>query len=78
MNNPFYSALAGKTNNNLAVMLRQVKSNPIQFLAQKRLNIPQSIANDPNAILQHLVSSGQVTQSQINAAFQMGKQFKGM
>ena len=38
----------------------------------------QYLALDPNAILQHLVSSGQVSQNQINKAFQMGKQFKGM
>lgn len=78
MNNPFYNALSGNNGMNLASMLQQIKTNPIQFLAQKRLNIPQNIANDPNAILQHLVSSGQVSQNQINKAFQMGKQFKGM
>ena len=67
MFNPFLS--------NVARMVQQVKSNPVQFLAQKRLNIPQNIANDPNAILQHLVSSGQISQAQVNAAMQRMKQF---
>ena len=78
MNNPFYSALGGNRGMNLGSMLQQLKTNPIQLLAQKGLNLPQNIANDPNAILQHLVSSGQVSQDKINAAFQMGRNLKGM
>jgi len=58
-------------------MLAQIKSNPVQFLAQRRFNIPQGMS-DPNAILQHLVSSGQVSQGQINAAFQKGRQLRSM
>lgn len=76
MNNPFYNALAGG-GMNFGNMLQQLKSNPAQFLAQKGINIPQGMT-DPNAILQHLVSSGRVSQNQINAAFQMGRQLKGM
>lgn len=72
MNNPFYSAMNGGMNMN--DMLRQIKTNPVLFLAQKGINIPQGMT-DPNAILQHLVSSGRVSQSQINAAMQMGKRF---
>ena len=78
MNNPFYSALANKGQMNMGAMLQQLKSNPMGFLLQRRFNIPQNIANDPNAILQHLVSSGQVSQDQVNAAYQKGRQIKGM
>ena len=63
---------------NMGDMVRQIKANPLQFLAQRRFNIPQNIANDPNAILQHLMSTGQVTQNQVNAAVQRGRQFGGM
>ena len=56
-------------------MLQQIKTNSVQFLAQKGINIPQNIANDPNAILQHLVSTGRVSQNQINAVAQMGRRF---
>lgn len=53
-------------------MLQQLKSNPIQFLMQRRLNLPQNInVSDPQAILNHLVSSGQISQEQINQAYQM-------
>lgn len=60
--------------NNVMGMLQQFKANPMQFLMQRRFNVPQNIANDPNAIMQYLVNSGQVTQQQINQAYQMAKQ----
>ena len=75
MNNPFFSALTG--GNNMMGMLQQLKSNPMQFLMQRRFNVPQNIANDPQAILNHLLSSGQISQNQVNAAYQAGRQFKG-
>lgn len=48
-------------------MLKQLKSNPFQFLLQRRINIPQDIQNDPRAIVQHLLDSGQMTQAQYNS-----------
>jgi hypothetical protein len=57
--------------NNLLGMYQQLMSNPASLLAQK-YNIPQSVdMNDPNAILNHLVSTGQVNQMQINNAMAM-------
>ena len=52
--------------------------NPAQMLAQKGINIPQQMANDPNAIMQHLMSTGQLNQTQYNQAQQMAQQFRGM
>ena len=51
-------------------MVQQFKQNPIGFLLQKKLNVPANVANDPNAILNYLLSTGQVTQNQINMAYQ--------
>lgn len=56
--------------------LQNLKSNPIQFLMQRKFNVPQNIASDPNAIIQHLMNTGQVTQAQYNRAEQMARQFK--
>ena len=61
--------------NNPMMMLQQLKSNPMQFLMQRRFNLPQGI-NDPQAILNHLVQSGQVSQEQVNRAYQMAQQFR--
>ena len=58
-------------------MLQQLKSNPIQFLMQRRLNLPQNInVSDPQAILNHLVQTGQVSQQQINQAYSMAQRFR--
>lgn len=61
---------------NLMGMLQQFKGNPMQFLLQQRLNVPQNIANDPNAILSHLLKTGQVSQDAVNRAYQMAGQFR--
>ena len=63
-------------NNQMLQMLQQLKSNPLQFILQRRLNIPQDIANDPNAILQHLLQTGQVDQTRVNQAYQMAQRFR--
>lgn len=62
--------------NNPIAMLQQLKSNPLQFLMQRKFNIPQSIANDPNAIVNHLLQTGQVSQEAVNRAYQQMGQFK--
>jgi len=62
--------------NNMMQMLEQFKANPVQMLMQMKLNIPANIANDPNAILNHLMSTGQVSQDQVNRAYQMAQRFK--
>lgn len=63
-------------NNNFMQMLQVLQGNPAQFLMQRRLNIPQNIQNDPNAIVQYLLNTGQVTQQQYNQAAQMARQFR--
>ena len=63
--------------NQIMGMLGQLKANPLQFLMQRRMNVPQSVdMSDPQAILNHLVQTGQVSQQQINNAYQMMGQFR--
>lgn len=57
-------------------MLQQFRQNPMQLLMQKRMNVPQNISNDPQAILNHLLQTGQVSQEQVNRAYQMAQRFK--
>jgi len=48
----------------------QLRQNPMQLL-NKRFNIPQNVdLSNPDAILQHLMNTGQVTQDQINTVMQ--------
>ena len=58
--------------NQMMGMLGQLKANPLQFRMQRRMNLPQNInVSDPQAILNALVSTGQISQDQINQAYQM-------
>ena len=70
--NPLYSMMGG--NNNLMQMLNQLRGNPAQLFARMGLNIPQNIANDPNAIINYLAQSGKINQNQINQAYQTARQ----
>lgn len=62
--------------NNPMQMLQALKSNPVQFLMQRKFNIPANMASDPQAILNHLLQTGQVTQDAVNRAYQQMGQFK--
>ena len=63
-------------NNNIIGMLQQLQSNPMALLSQK-FKIPQDInVNDPNAIIQHLMNTGQVSQQAYNNARNMAMSFK--
>lgn len=62
---------------NIMGMLQQLKANPMQMLLQKRMSVPQGIPmNDPQAILNHLLQTGQVSQQQVNQAYQMAQRFR--
>lgn len=63
-------------NNNILGMLQQLQSNPMALLSQK-FKIPQDLdVKDPNAIIQHLMNTGQVSQQAYNNARQMAMNFK--
>ena len=56
---------------------QRFRQNPMQLLNQ-RFNIPQNVnMSDPNAILQHLMSTGQVSQDQINQVMQIKNKILG-
>ena len=56
--------------------LQQFKANPMQMLMQRRFNVPPNMANDPQAILNHLMQTGQVSQDAVNRAYQQLGQFR--
>ena len=59
----------------IMTMLNQFRQNPMAMLAQ-RFNLPANM-NNPQDIINHLVSSGQVNKSQVEQAEQLKKQFFG-
>jgi hypothetical protein len=68
MNNPMMGM-------NPMQMIQQLKANPIQFLQRAGFNVPNNL-NDPNAIIQHLMNSGQISQQRYEQARQMAAQFR--
>lgn len=64
-------------NNPMLQMLAQLKQNPMGFLAQRRFNVPANIANNPSEIVNHLLKTGQISQEQINRAYQQMGQLRG-
>ncbi len=75
MANPLYQSMQPQSSN-MMQMLQNLKQNPMQFLIQRKFNVPQNVQNDPNAIIKHLMDTGQVSQQQYNKAMQMAQQFK--
>ena len=69
MNNPL---MGGMPN---AAMLSQLKSNPLGMLQKAGFNVPADISS-PQAIIQHLMNTGQVSQQQLSQAQQMAQMFK--
>lgn len=50
--------------------------NPMQFMMQRNMNIPQEISNDPDRIIQHMMDNGLLSQDQYNHAKSMAEQMK--
>lgn len=73
MSNPL---MGGMSNGNMnpMMMLSQLKSNPVALLQRAGFNIPANL-NNPQAIIQHLMNSGQISQQQVNNAQAMAKNF---
>lgn len=57
--------------NDLMNLYNQLKQNPMELLS-RRFNLPQNIStSNPNDIIQHLLNTGQVSQSQVNQVMGM-------
>lgn len=64
--------------NNMQAMFslfQNFRNNPIGALS-RRFNIPAGINGDPNAVIQHLLSTGQITQDQFNQASMMARRIQ--
>ena len=72
MTNPLYNQM---NNNGFMSSLQALRNNPMQFLMQRKFNVPQDIQNNPNAIIQHLMNTGQVSQADYNRASSMAQRF---
>lgn len=68
--NPFFNAFSGPKasgpiGGNFMQILQQFRENPAQFIMQRRFNIPQNMMDNPQAMINHLVNTGQISQEQL-------------
>lgn len=55
---------------------RGFMQNPMQYMMQKKLNIPQQFANNPQGAIQYLMNNGKMSQAQYNQLQQMAQQIQ--
>lgn len=78
MSNSLFNQLSKQPQNqpmNPMQMIQQLKSDPVVMLRQRGFDIPDGM-NNPNQIIQHLMSSGQITQGRLNQVQQMARGFR--
>ena len=47
-------------NNNMQNALQRLQSNPKEFLQQAGVSVPEEMLNNPQAMVMHLIKTGQV------------------
>lgn len=76
MSNSLYNQLNNRTTNqNPLQMIQQIKQNPQAVLKKRGFEIPDGM-NNPNEIIQHLLSSGQINNGRLAQAQQMMNGFR--
>ena len=58
-------------------ILTDFKNNPKSFFQEKNLDVPDNLLDNPGAIIQHLIQSGQLPQSRLGMAQQQLMQMLG-
>lgn len=74
MSNPLMGGLPSLSGVNPMQMLSQLRQNPLGVLRQAGFNVPSDLSS-PQAIIQHLMNSGQISQNQLAQAQQMAQMF---
>lgn len=71
MSNPLYKET---TQNNMMTQFGTFMQNPMQFLMQRKINIPNQFQNDPHGAVQYLLNNGQMSQETFNKIRNMASQ----
>ena len=73
MPNPLYNSLMN-TRPSIMSEFNSFRQNPMYYLFQKRINIPQEYLSNPRDAVQYLMNNGRMTQEQFNRLSQMAQQ----
>ena len=64
-------------NYNVQSALRKLQDNPKEFLQKVGVNVPDELMNDPQAIVMHLIQTGQVRNPMVERIMPMIRQMGG-
>lgn len=70
MANPLFNE---QMNKGFMAQFNSFKQNPMQFLVDRKVNIPQQFSNDPHGAVQYMLNNGQMSQEQLNSLTQMAQ-----
>ena len=70
MANPLFQE---QMNNNMMGQFNTFIQNPMQFLMQRKINIPEQYSNDPHGAVQYLLNNGQMNQESFNKMMSMAQ-----
>ena len=69
--NDLYKQMNAPKQNPIMGQFNSFMKNPMQYLTQRKINIPEQFANNPHGAVQHLLNSGQMRQETLNKMVQM-------
>ena len=61
---------------NMMGQFRQFMGNPMQFVMQRNMGIPQEYMNNPDEAIQYLMNTGKLTQQQYNELNETAKKIQ--
>lgn len=61
--------------NNIMGEFNRFQQNPMQYLIDRKVNIPQEYMNNPQQAVQYLLNNGQMSQDTLNQLIQKAKMF---
>ena len=70
MANPLFQE---QMTNNIMGQFNTFIQNPLQFLMQRKINIPEQYSNDPHGAVQYLLNNGQMNQESLNKMMNMAQ-----
>ena len=72
-----FDRINGQQPANMQEALRQLKSDPRAMAQQAGYNIPDNLMGNPQAMVQHLIQSGQIGGPKLQQAMQMIRNMGG-
>lgn len=74
MSNSLFNSLKPQQSNSIMEQFNTFQQNPIKFLLNRNIQIPQDLQQDPKGAVQYLLNSGNMTQAQFNKLNSMASQ----